>query len=148
MNQPRGFALVAVLWVVVALGGVALTAASKTELSSRASADRILGIRATWAAEACLAVALASLDTRAAAHRSLTDVRSDTIPLSNGTACHVTVTDSTLYPPSLAHQRPVPRLFVEAHGWVANHAGSRSARIDVLAIAAGARIAPVRRRVW
>lgn len=149
MTMRRGFALVAVLWVVVALSGMALAATSRAQVGAAAAGDRILAVRGRWAAEACLAASHAELDERARAGRPLQPLLLDTIALADGSRCAVDVIDSTEARPAggvPSTQRPSERLLLSARGWVDGRPGA--ARLDLLMIAAGARVAPVRRRVW
>lgn len=149
MTGARGFALIAVLWVVVALGGLALTATSRAQVSAAAAAARIATMRGRWAAEACLAAAQSRLDARAVAGVMTAALAPDSINLADGSRCAVTMVDSTERPArARVPQRPVARLQLTATGWIPGHAGSSAARIDVLAVVAGTRVAPVRRRVW
>lgn len=92
MKRKRGFALLAVLWIVVALGGVTARLAADARLGSVAMTDRMLLVRARWAAEACLSVALARLEARLGTQAALT-VNADTLPLANGTYCSATALD-------------------------------------------------------
>lgn len=76
----RGFALLAVLWMLALL--TAALAATSTALNTevRASRNRVLAARARWAAEACAAIATDhTLNDRIAAP--------DTVDLGRGTRC-------------------------------------------------------------
>jgi hypothetical protein len=88
MKRRRGFALIAVLWVVAALAGIVGLALSAARLGQQTSLNRIALTRGRWAAEACLAVAQA----RWAEHR-LADTA--TVDLGRRTRCHWQVTDVT-----------------------------------------------------
>ena len=55
----RGFALIAVLWVVVGAGALAAAALTTARLGSSVSRNRILLLRARWAREACAEILLA-----------------------------------------------------------------------------------------
>jgi len=80
MNR-RGFALLAALWLTVALTIVAATALAVGRTGLATSQNRLALTRAGWAAEACQAV----LEARYAEH---TTVRSlDTIDLGQGVWC-------------------------------------------------------------
>lgn len=133
MNR-RGFALVAVLWVTVALTSLALVTASHAQVSAANAESRVLAVRGRWAADACLAVAQSTLDERAAEGRLLEPLPADTLSLADGSQCATAMTDTT------------DAVLVTAQGWVPG--GRGSAVIDVLLVSAGSRLAPVRRRVW
>ena len=84
----RGFALVAVLWVIVTLGalsGVSLVAA---RVGSKTSVNRVLLTRATWAREACVDI----LRARFAADTMVRQV--DTVDLGRGTWCAAELRDA------------------------------------------------------
>ena len=55
--KERGFVLLAVLWVLVVAGALALAAGAEARLTTQATANRVALTRARWAAEACLAIA-------------------------------------------------------------------------------------------
>ena len=83
----RGFALLAVLWVLTALsvlGGVALAVA---RTGSQTTRNRILLARAGWAREACVEILLA----RYAQNPAVRAV--DSVDLGRGTWCRVTLED-------------------------------------------------------
>jgi len=84
----RGFALLATLWLIVALAAVVGLALAGGRLGALASRNRVLLVRGRWAAEACLAIAQA----RWAEHR-LGDTA--TIDLGRTTACRWKVEDPT-----------------------------------------------------
>lgn len=83
----RGFALLAVLWLIVALaavGGVSLAAARVGAVTTR---NRILLARADWAREACIEI----LRARYVEHP---DIRAlDTVDLGRGTWCTARLED-------------------------------------------------------
>jgi type II secretory pathway component PulK len=56
MTGNRGFALVAALWVIVALTSVVGLGVATTTLGQRTTVNRITLTRGRWAAEACLAI--------------------------------------------------------------------------------------------
>lgn len=78
--MTRGFALLAVLWVLALLAVGLATAFSVLDLERRAAHNRLLLTRAGWAAESCVAVAT---------ERLLVDSSSsaDTIDLGRGARC-------------------------------------------------------------
>lgn len=55
----RGFALIAVLWVVTLLAAIVGLSMGAARLGSQASVNRLVLARGRWAAEACLAIAQA-----------------------------------------------------------------------------------------
>lgn len=83
-----GFALLAVLWVVVALAAVVAAGMAATQLGARTTRNRLLLARGRWATEACLAIAQA----RWADHR-LPDTAS--VDLGRGTRCASQLEDPT-----------------------------------------------------
>jgi len=88
MNR-RGFALVAVLWTLVALATLAGAGLASIRLGVTVSRNRILLGRAAWAREACAEILLArltaSLEARSGEHDSSGGV--DTVNLGRGTWC-------------------------------------------------------------
>jgi len=84
----RGFALLATLWLIVALATVVGLALASGRLGALASRNRVVLTRGRWAAEACLAI----VQARWAEHR-LTDTA--TIDLGRTTACSWSVEDPT-----------------------------------------------------
>jgi type II secretory pathway component PulK len=85
--RRRGFALLAVLWVIVSAGLVAGAALATARLGSSASRNRILLLRSRWAREACAEVLLAryAQDPRAR--------RLDTLDLGGGAWCRAEAHD-------------------------------------------------------
>ncbi|HKV69640.1 MAG TPA: hypothetical protein VJN62_00220 [Gemmatimonadales bacterium] len=84
----RGFALLAVLWVIVALSAIVGLGVGAVRLGQMTSANRVFLTRGRWAAEACLAIA----ETRSSAHR-LGDTA--TVDLGRVTHCAWRVDDPT-----------------------------------------------------
>lgn len=84
--RSRGFALLAVLWVVAVAGAVVATAAAALRTSERAAANRLTLARARWAAEACAAIAEARLETPSF-------LRGDTVSLGRDATCAWRVRD-------------------------------------------------------
>ena len=134
MSTQRGFALVAVLWVVVALAGLALTASSRAQVGAAGAESRVLAVRGRWAAEACLAAAHARLNERAVRGEPFIALPPDTIALRDGSRCAAEMADSA------------DQVLITARGWVSGSLGA--AKIEVLMVSAGVRVAPVRRHVW
>jgi len=87
MNR-RGFALLAVLWVVAALTAIVGLGVGESKIGSFGSTNRQRLERARWGAEACLAIA----EARWVDHRL---VDSATIDLGRTTSCHWEVDDPT-----------------------------------------------------
>lgn len=83
---PAGFALIAVLWVILALGAVVGLATAAARLGQRTSFNRLALTRGRWAAAACLAVA----EARWPQHR-LGDT--STVDLGRGTRCRWHLSD-------------------------------------------------------
>ena len=85
-RSRRGFALIAVLWVITALAALLGVALATTRLGTLTTRNRVLLARDRWAAEACLAIAAA----RWADHQ-LADTA--TIELGRSTRCRWLVED-------------------------------------------------------
>jgi type II secretory pathway component PulK len=100
MNRS-GFALLTVLWAVVALGTVAATAATVARRGHYLTRNRIVLARAGWAREACLSI----LHARYARDQRIRKV--DSVDLGGGAWCSATMHDPAaelnvnLAPPSL-----------------------------------------------
>jgi hypothetical protein len=88
ISNARGFALIAVLWLITALAAVVGLALATGRLGALASRNRVLLTRGRWAAEACLAI----VQARWAQHR-LNDTA--TIDLGRTTVCSWRVDDPT-----------------------------------------------------
>ena len=86
MSQ-RGFALLAVLWVVTAVTVIAGAVVAVAQLGSATTRNRVRLTRAGWAREACVEVLLA----RYAQNPSVR--RIDRVDLGRGTWCEVSVED-------------------------------------------------------
>lgn len=86
MTRTKGFALIAVLWMLSVLSGIVAVAAGAVRLGQLTSTNRLALTRGRWATEACLAVAQARWTT----HR-LADA--DTEDLGRGTRCLWEATD-------------------------------------------------------
>lgn len=84
----RGFALLAVLWVIVGLSAIVGLGVGAVRLGQTTSANRLFLIRGRWAAEACLAIA----EGRWVAHHM---ADSATIDLGRETRCAWRVDDPT-----------------------------------------------------
>jgi len=85
--NARGFALLAVLWVITALGVLAGSALLTSRQGQLASRNRLVLARAEWAREACVEIVLG----RYAADSTLRSV--DTTDLGRGTWCTARLTD-------------------------------------------------------
>lgn len=86
MNR-RGFALLAVLWVLAALAAVAAAGLAAARLGFAATRNRIAMSRGEWAAQACGEILLA----RYAQTGQVRDV--DSVDLGRGTWCRVLIDD-------------------------------------------------------
>lgn len=84
----RGFALIAVLWIVAALTGIMGLATAAARIGQQATINRLALTRGRWAADACLAVAQARWE-----QRRLEDA--DTVDLGRRTRCAWRVSDPT-----------------------------------------------------
>lgn len=84
----RGFALIAILWVLTALAVVVGIVLGATHLGTLTTRNRVILARGRWAAEACLAIAQARW-----VERRLADA--DTIDLGRGTRCAWRLEDPT-----------------------------------------------------
>ncbi len=93
MSRSRGFALLAVLWVTVALGALAAGAVAQARLDASATGERILAMRARWAAEGCLAASLGLLDSALGQRAALAPPPADTLHYANGTSCVTSAAD-------------------------------------------------------
>lgn len=86
--KRRGFALLAVLWVIAALSAVVGLGLASLRVEAGASGNRLGLARGRWAAEACLAIAQARWVTQ-----KLQDTA--TVDLGRGTRCAWRVDDPT-----------------------------------------------------
>lgn len=85
LRNQRGFALLAALWLTVALAVVAAGALAVGRTGLAVSTNRLALIRGYWAAEGCHAI----LDARFAADQTIRQV--DTIDLGAGVWCRATL---------------------------------------------------------
>jgi DNA uptake protein ComE-like DNA-binding protein len=83
----RGFALLAVLWVLAALTALAGASLAVARTGGQTTRNRILLARAEWAREACVEI------LRARYARNEAVRRLDTVSLGRGTWCRATVDD-------------------------------------------------------
>lgn len=90
----RGFALLAVLWLVAALGTIAAVGLAAGRMGQGATRNRILLTRAAWAREACVAIILADFaeDTAAQAARRPMDALGP-VDLGRGAWCDARIED-------------------------------------------------------
>ena len=88
MRGRRGFALLAVLWVVAALAAIVGLGLGALRTGAQGSVNRLQLTRGRWAADACLAIA----EARWAGHR-FTDTA--TVDLGRGTRCAWRADDPT-----------------------------------------------------
>jgi type II secretory pathway component PulK len=213
MNHGRGFALLAVLWVTVALGALVAGTVSRAQLDASVTGASIVRMRTRWAAEGCLATALSRLEDSLRSRAPLAPPRRDTLVYANGTSCTTSADDpsasldsryndgrlnlntasddalralpglgdealrviaearawhrplrdlndltSRLAPPARAQMLgsysellsrttfQISSLALTASAWV--EGSPPASRIEVLVVAAGDRVAVVRRRMW
>lgn len=104
MSDRRGFALLAVLWVTVALASLVAGAAAHARAGQDGATARIGWVQARWAADGCLAAARADLERAARAGEAFTAPSADTIAFANGIGCTVEATD----PSSRLHADSAP----------------------------------------
>ncbi len=93
MNGRRGFALLAVLWVTVALATLAAGAAAHARLGQDGTSGRIAWLRTRWAAEGCLAAARSAMESALRSGGPFAPPPADTIVFGNGVACAVEALD-------------------------------------------------------
>lgn len=110
MNRPRGFALIAVLWVVVALTALAANAVGRARADAGVSGDAVAKLRGRWAAEGCFEVARSRLETSLRATQAMIAPPADTLFFANGARCvaesfdpGARVNRDSLGPEELAH---------------------------------------------
>jgi len=87
MNGRNGFALLAVLWVVVALAAVAAGAVELARADAAVTGDRTRLMRGRWAAEACLAVAQSRMEAALRDGAAFAPPPLDTLSFANGARC-------------------------------------------------------------
>jgi len=88
-ERSRGFALIAVLWVVAGLAALVGTGMLGTRLDAMATENRISLERSRWSAEACLSVAMQRQDSLARARESFGAPSGFRMELGNGTWCEI-----------------------------------------------------------
>lgn len=94
MRGRRGFALLAVLWLVAALGVVAAVGLAAGRTGALATRNRILLSRATWAREACLGILMARFAEDSTAEAAGAQLRVlPRVDLGRGTWCEVEIED-------------------------------------------------------
>ncbi len=94
MRTRRGFALLAVLWLVAALGIVTAVGIAAGRMGAGATRNRILLARSAWAREACVAILMARFAEDSAT--DLAGLRMRTLPpvdLGRGTWCEARIED-------------------------------------------------------
>jgi type II secretory pathway component PulK len=102
MSRQRGFALLAVLWVIVALTALTGAGVVSARTAGAVTRNRIGLARARWAAEGCLAVALAGLDRIARTEQPLAPAPGDTLHFANGARCWTSALDPGARPDNTA----------------------------------------------
>ncbi|MEO8139365.1 MAG: hypothetical protein ABI742_06955, partial [Gemmatimonadota bacterium] len=90
MNR-RGLALLAVLWLLVSLVGVAGVTMAALRAGERASLNRLALARGGWAAEACLAILRARYVAPGASQRPVERLALDSIDLGSPIWCRLTL---------------------------------------------------------
>jgi type II secretory pathway component PulK len=93
MRRERGFALLAVLWLVVLLSGLAATTVVGARTAASTTSNRVALTRARWAAEGCLAVTLAHLDSALRASPEVPLPAPGSLSYANAAACAATTFD-------------------------------------------------------
>jgi type II secretory pathway component PulK len=94
MTNRRGFALLAVLWVVVALAALAAGAVERARAEASVTGDRVARMRARWAAEGCLALAQERIEAALISAGTLQAPSADTLYFANGARCVAEVYDT------------------------------------------------------
>ncbi len=89
MTGRRGFALLAVLWLVAAVTTLAGTSVHLARSAGSVSSNRIALARARWAAEGCVAVAQAELDSALRTAAPLAVPKPRILTYANGAECRV-----------------------------------------------------------
>jgi type II secretory pathway component PulK len=93
MTGRRGFALLAVLWVIVALTALAGRAVEHARADAATSGDLVAHTRGRWAAEGCLAVALSRIEGGLRAGRQMAVAPPDSLAFANGAHCGIALVD-------------------------------------------------------
>jgi len=93
MTGRRGMALLATLWLIVAMAALAAGAARQARAGSEATASRAAALRQGWAAEGCLALAQWGIETDLKEGGSGLRPTLDTVHYSNGVRCSVELLD-------------------------------------------------------
>lgn len=118
----RGFALLAVLWLLALLSGLLATAAAVLDTERQAAHNRLFLTRAAWAAEACVAVAT---------ERWLVDsvTAPDTVDLGRGVRCTWSFGDPDLHLDVNRVGRDMLARLFRAHGLADSAAEVLAARV-------------------
>lgn len=96
MTNRRGFALLAVLWLVAALGIVAAVGLAAGRLGAATTRNRILLTRASWAREGCVAILMARLAEDTSTNPDSRPLRElPRVDLGRGTWCEARLEDPT-----------------------------------------------------
>jgi type II secretory pathway component PulK len=95
MTARRGFALLAVLWVVVAIAALAAGAVEHARADATVTGGSVARMRARWAAEGCLAVTQARMDATLSAGQPFSASFRDTLHFADGAACRAEDLDPT-----------------------------------------------------
>lgn len=87
--RRRGFALIAVLWLLVALSALTGGSLGRARTGSMAAANRMSLERTAWSAEACVSAMLAALDSASRSGGEQTVPEPILRRFANGTECSV-----------------------------------------------------------
>jgi hypothetical protein len=175
-SRRRGFVLITVLWIVVALSATAMGVALLARHGVATARNRLELLRARWRAEDCLARAQVAIEDAAAANvtdplQPATWTRLNRIveasPVVTAIPCTVWLRDrrralsadslGVAGPDTLEEAAPVPTIGApapEPGGWVltvratSGDAPVLAAAIEVHLVRAGERAAIVRQRTW
>lgn len=86
-GRRRGFALLAVLWAVVALTAVTAGAIGRTRSDASITGNHVAHLKGRWAAESCLAAAQSDMEAVLRGSASLQVPGRDTLFFANGARC-------------------------------------------------------------
>jgi hypothetical protein len=174
--RRRGFVLITVLWIVVALSATAMGVALVARHGVASARNRLELLRARWRAEDCLARAQVAIEDAAAANATdplqpaawaRLNHAVEESPVVTAIPCRVWLRDrrralaadslGVAGPDTLEEAAPVPTIGApvpEPGGWVltvraaSGEAPVLAATIEVHLVRAGERAAIVRQRTW
>jgi Tfp pilus assembly protein PilX len=142
MKVRRGFALLAVLWVVVLLTTIIAGGVHAARMDGAAALNRVALERGRWAAEACLARALSRLDSLQHARAAFRPAPPDSLVLAGGARC---TSSSAPAPPDSAPANVAAVVFTAIGR---DSAVVATSFIEVLIVPVGNRVGVIRRRQW